>query len=88
MSYQNILAERVDKVAIITLNRPEKLNAMSYELACDLDAELGDIEKDDGVAVVILTGAGEAFIDRIDAEGFDFFSPRGQNLPRGQEGTA
>ena len=58
MSYQNILSERVDKVAIITLNRPEKLNALSYELACDLDAELGDIEKDDGVAVVILTGAG------------------------------
>jgi enoyl-CoA hydratase/carnithine racemase len=58
MSYQNILTERVDKVAIITLNRPEKLNAMSYELACDLDAELGEIEKDDGVSVVILTGAG------------------------------
>jgi enoyl-CoA hydratase len=34
------------------------LNALSYELACDLDAELGEIEKDDGVAVVILTGAG------------------------------
>jgi enoyl-CoA hydratase/carnithine racemase len=58
MSYQNILSERVDKVAIITLNRPEKLNALSYELACDLDAELGEIEKDDAVAVVILTGAG------------------------------
>ena len=58
MSYQNILSERVDKVAIITLNRPEKLNALSYELACDLDTELGEIEKDDAVAVVILTGAG------------------------------
>ena len=34
MSYQNILSERIDKVAVITLNRPEKLNAMSYELAC------------------------------------------------------
>ena len=58
MSYQNILSERVDKVAIITLNRPEKLNALSYELACDLDTELGEIEKDDAVAVVVLTGAG------------------------------
>ena len=35
------------------------------------------INQDTGNRVVILTGAGEAFIDRIDAEGFDFFSPRG-----------
>jgi enoyl-CoA hydratase len=58
MSYQNILAERVDKVAIITMNRPEKLNALSYELAIELDEELTKIENDDDVRVVILTGAG------------------------------
>ncbi len=58
MAYINILTERVDKVAVITLNRPEKLNAMSYELAADLDAELCNIEADDGVACVVLTGAG------------------------------
>jgi len=58
MSYQNILTERINKIALITLNRPEKLNAMSYELACELDEELTKIESDDGVRVVILTGAG------------------------------
>jgi enoyl-CoA hydratase/carnithine racemase len=58
MIYQNILTDRVDKIAIITLNRPEKLNAMSYELACDLDDELARIEADDEIRVVILTGAG------------------------------
>src|SRR3970282_2399014 len=58
MGYQNILTERVDKIALITLNRPEKLNAMSYELACELDEELTKIENDDDVRVVILTGAG------------------------------
>jgi enoyl-CoA hydratase len=58
MSYENILAERVDNVAIITLNRPEKLNALSYELACELDEELKKLENDDGVRVIILTGAG------------------------------
>ena len=52
------MSERVDKVAVITLNRPEKLNAMSYELACDLDEELGKIEGDDDVRCVVLTGAG------------------------------
>jgi len=58
MTHQNILTERTDKIALITLNRPEKLNAMSYELACDLDDELQRIESDDDVRVVILTGAG------------------------------
>ena len=58
MSYQNLLTERIDKVALITLNRPEKLNALSYELACEIDEELKNIETDDQVSVVILTGAG------------------------------
>jgi enoyl-CoA hydratase len=58
MNYQNILVERVDKVAILTMNRPEKLNALSYELAVELDEELGKIENDDDIHVVILTGAG------------------------------
>ena len=59
MSYQNILPERLDKVALITLNRPEKLNAMSYEMACELDEELTKIEDDNTLDCVILTGAGE-----------------------------
>ena len=58
MSYGNILTERVDKISLITLNRPEKLNALNYELACELDEELTKIETDDDVSVVILTGAG------------------------------
>lgn len=58
MSYRNILTERSEKIALITLNRPEKLNALSYELASELDEELSKIEKDDDVRAVILTGAG------------------------------
>src|SRR3989304_10440303 len=58
MGYQNILTERIDKIALITLNRPEKLNAMSYELGCELDEELTKIENDDNVRVAILPGPG------------------------------
>ena len=58
MTYQNILSEHIEKVALITLNRPEKLNAMSYELARELDAELVKLESDDSVRTVVLTGAG------------------------------
>lgn len=58
MSYRNILTERVDNIALITLNRPEKLNALNYELACEIDEELTKIEQDDAVSVVVMTGAG------------------------------
>jgi enoyl-CoA hydratase len=61
MNYRNILTERIEKTALITLNRPEKLNAMNYELACEVDEELMQIENDDGVCAIILTGAGRAF---------------------------
>jgi 2-(1,2-epoxy-1,2-dihydrophenyl)acetyl-CoA isomerase len=59
MNYEYIVTARQDGIALITLNRPEKLNALSIELMRELDAELTQIETDDTVQVVILTGAGE-----------------------------
>ena len=60
MPYEYILTEHpADGVALITLNRPEKLNALSFGLARELDDALTQIEHDDGVQAVILTGAGE-----------------------------
>jgi enoyl-CoA hydratase/carnithine racemase len=54
-----VLNETRDGIAILTLNRPEKLNALNYALIDRLLAILDDIEVDDGVRAVILTGAGE-----------------------------
>ena len=54
-----VLSETCDGVTILTLNRPEKLNALNYALMDRLLAILDDIEVDDGVRAVILTGAGE-----------------------------
>jgi 2-(1,2-epoxy-1,2-dihydrophenyl)acetyl-CoA isomerase len=59
MAYEFILTERLDGVAVITLNRPDKLNALSFPLARELDEALSEYEKDDAVKAVILTGAGE-----------------------------
>ncbi len=59
MSYECIVSERIDGAAIITLNRPEKLNALSFSLSQELDAELTQLEDDDAIHAVILTGAGE-----------------------------
>jgi 2-(1,2-epoxy-1,2-dihydrophenyl)acetyl-CoA isomerase len=59
MHYEYIVTERQDGIALITLNRPEKLNALSFGLMQELDAELTLIEHDDTLQVVVLTGAGE-----------------------------
>ena len=54
-----VLTETRDGVTVLTLNRPEKLNALNYALIDRLMATLDAIETDDGVRAVILTGAGE-----------------------------
>jgi enoyl-CoA hydratase len=51
--------ERRGAVAIVTLNRPEALNAISPETFDELDARLDEIEDDDAIRAVVLTGAGE-----------------------------
>ncbi len=59
MANQYILTERLDGAALITLNRPDKLNALSFDLMQEVDHALSEYEADDAVKAVILTGAGE-----------------------------
>ncbi|MGD9476992.1 crotonase/enoyl-CoA hydratase family protein [Shinella sp. G-2] len=54
-----VLYDACDQIATLTLNRPEKLNALSYELIDRLLALLDTIETDDAIRAVILTGAGD-----------------------------
>ena len=54
-----ILLEINEGIALVTLNRPDKLNALNYALIDRLMATLDAIETDDSVRAVILTGAGE-----------------------------
>jgi enoyl-CoA hydratase len=61
----------VDRVAILTINRPDKMNALSEQVRVDLLDALAEIEGDPGVGVVVLTGAGEkAFIAGADISEF------------------
>jgi len=60
VGYENILVQTVEGgVGIITLNRPARLNALSYPLTIELNAALTDFENDDNVRAVVITGAGE-----------------------------
>ena len=61
MAYENVLVERKGAVGIITLNRPQALNALSAALIRDLGAALDELEGDDAVGAIIITGSEKAF---------------------------
>jgi enoyl-CoA hydratase len=61
MTNQTVLYEKKQNVAIITLNRPQRLNAITRDLINGLIAQLKTARQDQDVSVVILTGAGRAF---------------------------
>jgi len=61
MSAQNVLYTREGSVGIVTLNRPEKLNALTHDMLSRISSIIGDIKRDDAVRAVIVTGSGRAF---------------------------
>ncbi len=63
-------------VAILTINRPEALNALNSQVLSDLDEAITKVEADDGVHAVILTGAGRSFVAGADIGEMKGFSPR------------
>lgn len=65
-----VTTERVeDGVVKVTLNRPERLNAMSHELVADLYTALDELHSDRECRVIILTGAGRGFCAGLDLQG-------------------
>jgi 2-(1,2-epoxy-1,2-dihydrophenyl)acetyl-CoA isomerase len=66
MDYASIRVEKRDRAALITLNRPERLNAISREMADEILAALAAAGSDPEVWAVILTGAGRAFCSGAD----------------------
>jgi enoyl-CoA hydratase len=73
-NYETILVEKQDDkngIAILTINRPEKLNALNYKVHAEGVSALDELRRDDSVKVVIITGAGDkAFIVGADITEF------------------
>ncbi|MFQ5826846.1 MAG: enoyl-CoA hydratase/isomerase family protein, partial [Dehalococcoidia bacterium] len=61
--------EKEDGIATLTLNRPQRLNAVNDQVFADLEACLADIAQDPGLRVVVITGAGRAFCSGADFKG-------------------
>ncbi len=85
MAYQFLLCEKKDKVALVTLNRPDKRNALSIALRNEIDQCLAEIEEDDSVSVVLITGAGPSFCAGFDRT--EFFSQEPAHLKALLEST-
>lgn len=57
----SLLHSRRDSVAVLTLNRPDRLNTLTEELICELQTELESIGRDETIRAVVISGAGQAF---------------------------
>ena len=75
MSDPRILAERDGAIVTLTLNRPDKLNAIDGAMLDALDEALGEIEGDREIRAVILTGAGRAFSAGADIKEWTALTP-------------
>lgn len=71
--YKTILVEKKNHLAILSFNRPEKLNAINVQVKREVSQALSELEADDDVRVVIMTGAGRAF-----SSGYDITAPESE----------
>ncbi len=82
MNYENLLIAIENKIALVTINRPTKLNALNKATLSELHSAFSDLETNEAVQVIILTGSGEkAFVAGADiAEFADFSAAEGTQL--------
>ena len=66
MPYELILLDVADRIATVTINRPEKLNALNDQLVRELGAVFDELARNDHVGAIVLTGAGRAFVAGAD----------------------
>lgn len=69
MTDTHLVVERHDGYAVVTLNRPDRLNALTHALVEDLRTTLAELDGDDSVRSIVLTGAGRAFCAGADLGG-------------------
>jgi enoyl-CoA hydratase/carnithine racemase len=90
IDYETITLDIADKVAVITLNRPDKMNSFTGQMMLDMIAAFDHTDADDSVGAVIVTGAGRAFCAGADlsqgAKTFDYDN-REDRPERGETGS-
>jgi enoyl-CoA hydratase/carnithine racemase len=69
MPYETILVEKKEGIEVLTLNRPERMNSLNEKLAAELVQALQEVNRDDEIRVLVLTGAGKGFCAGADVGG-------------------
>lgn len=90
MPFELLLVETADRIATVTINRPDKLNALNGAVLAELAAAFAALTSDPGVGAIIITGAGRAFVAGADigeiagepAAALEAFARRGQQVYR------
>jgi enoyl-CoA hydratase len=85
MTYETLIYEKENGLRLITLNRPERLNAINLQLALDLEKVLDEIDEDEEARAVILTGAGRGFCAGADIK--EMYDASAKQLPVGKRLT-
>jgi enoyl-CoA hydratase len=89
MSYQTLLLDVKDNIAVVTLNRPDKLNALNAQTINDLNSVFDELKENEEVYVIVLTGSGEkAFVagadikelNKLDMISATEFAAKGQGI--------
>ena len=75
MPYDNLTLDVADRIAVLTVNRPDKLNALNDATIRELDLAIDEVRRRDDVGGVILTGAGRAFVAGADISELSGQSP-------------
>jgi len=83
LSYETILIDNIKGVQVITLNRPERLNAWTYKMGGELNAAVQAANEDDGIDAIVLTGAGRGFCAGADVEAVFKAQADGEDVTEG-----
>lgn len=86
MAYQTILVDQIDGVTRITLNRPERLNAWTFQMSGELTDAIEAANADDDVIAIVMTGAGRGFCAGADMN--DVFEARADGRAHDRRDTS
>lgn len=75
MAFENIILEKEENIAVITFNRPEAMNALNNRTRAEFAQAIREVEADEAVKVLILTGSGKSFVAGSDIKEFNATTP-------------